>query len=422
LIGPPKGEGPEGDQTGNWNWNKYLNGVPETDVEQLAHLDEWGGPTTYAHMSVGWAIAFDSPFAFTKQVAGDFGGTRNGTVIHWPDGIKAKGEIREQFTHVIDVVPTILEATGIPEPTIVDGVPQIPIQGTSMVYSFDDANAPERHTKQYFEIIGNRGLYQDGWLARTTVKLPWETVKMNTVANDDGWELYNTLEDFSLNNNLAEQFPDRLEAMKATFMEEAIANQVLPLDDRLLERLLPAVAGRPTILKGRTKLDLYPGTKGLDEDAVLNMKNTSGQISASVSVAEGQTADGIIIAQGSRFGGWALYVEDGYPAYTYNNLGDLVTVKSPRKLKAGDTDIRIEMYYDGGGIGKGAHLRLIVNDAVAATGRLETTIASRFSIDEGTDIGMDRGAPVIKRQLNTRRYSEINATINKVTLEVYPEA
>ena len=421
YISGDNGTSPEGDQTGNWNWNKYLNGVPETEAEQLALLDEWGGPNTYAHMSVGWAIAFDSPFAFTKQVAGDFGGTRNGTVIHWPDGIKAKGEIREQFTHVIDVVPTILEATGIPEPTVVDGIPQIPIQGTSMVYSFDDANAPERHTKQYFEIIGNRGLYEDGWLARTTVKLPWETVKMNTVANDDGWELYNTLEDFSLNNNLAEQFPERLEAMKATFMEEAIANQVLPLDDRLLERLLPAVAGRPTILKGRTKLDLYPGAKGLDEDAVINMKNTSGQVTASVSVAEDQTADGIIIAQGSRFGGWALYVEDGHPTYTYNNLGDLVTVKSQEKLSAGDSEIRLEIDYDGGGIGKGADLRLVVNDAAVATGRLETTIASRFSIDEGTDIGMDRGAPVIKRQLNDRRYSEINATVNKVTLEVYPE-
>jgi len=422
YISGDNGTSPEGDQTGNWNWNKYLNGVPETDAEQLAHLDEWGGPDTYAHMSVGWAIAFDSPFAFTKQVAGDFGGTRNGTVIHWPDGINAKGEIREQFTHVIDVVPTILEVTGIPEPTVVDGVPQIPIQGTSMVYSFDDATAPERHTKQYFEIIGNRGLYQDGWLARTTVKLPWETVKMNTVANDDGWELYNTLEDFSLNNNLAEQYPERLEAMRATFMEEAIANQVLPLDDRLLERLLPAVAGRPTIMAGRTTLDLYPGAKGLDEDAVLNMKNTSGQISASVTVAEGQTADGIIIAQGSRFGGWALYVEDGYPAYTYNNLGDLVTVKSASKLSAGDSDIRLEIYYDGGGIGKGADVRLVVNGGAAASGRLETTIASRFSIDEGTDIGMDRGAPVIKRQLNDRRYSEINATINKVTLEILPEA
>ena len=422
YISGDNGTSPEGDQTGNWNWNKYLNGVPETDEEQLAHLDEWGGPTTYAHMSVGWAIAFDSPFAFTKQVAGDFGGTRNGTVIHWPAGIKAKGEIRDQFTHVIDVVPTILEATGIPEPTVVDGVPQIPIQGTSMVYSFDDASAPERHTKQYFEIIGNRGLYQDGWLARTTVKLPWETVKMNTVAKDDGWELYNTLEDFSLNNNLAEQYPERLEAMRATFMEEAIANQVLPLDDRLLERLLPAVAGRPTIMAGRTKLDLYPGAKGLDEDAVLNMKNTSGQVSASVTVAQGQTADGIIIAQGSRFGGWALYVEDGYPTYTYNNLGDLVTVKSNRKLATGESDIRLEIYYDGGGIGKGADIRLVVNEVAAASGRLETTIASRFSIDEGTDIGMDRGAPVIKRQLNSRRYSEINATINKVTLEIFPEA
>ena len=227
YISGDNGTSPEGDQTGHWNWGHFLNGVPETTEEQLAHLDEWGGPTTYAHMSVGWAIAFDSPFAFTKQVAGDFGGTRNGTVVHWPDGIKAKGEVREQFTHVIDVVPTILEATGIPEPTVVDGIPQIPIQGTSMMYSFDDGDADEQHTVQYFEIIGNRGLYQDGWLARTTVKLPWETTMMNTVAADDGWELYNTLEDFSLRNNLADQYPERLEAMRATFMDEAIAKEEL---------------------------------------------------------------------------------------------------------------------------------------------------------------------------------------------------
>jgi len=372
-------------------------------------------------MSVGWAIAFDSPFAFTKQVAGDFGGTRNGTVIHWPDGIKAKGEVREQFTHVIDVVPTILEVTGIPEPTVVDGVPQIPIQGTSMVYSFDDAEAAERHTTQYFEIVGNRGLYQDGWLARATVKLPWETTKMNTVAADDGWELYNTLEDFSLTNNLASQYPERLEAMKATFMEEAIANQVLPLDDRLLERLLPSVAGRPTMMGNRTTLDLYPGALDLVEDSILSIKNVSSSVVANVSLDEGTEADGVIIAQGSRFGGWSFYVEDGYPTYTYNNLGDLDTFRSSRPLSAGDSEIRFEIDYDGGGVGKGATTTLLVNGSVVNSGRLETTTPARFSIDEGTDVGMDRGSPVIKRQLNDRRFSEFNATINKVTLEIYPE-
>jgi len=422
YISGDNGTSPEGDQTGHWNWGHFLNGVPETTEEQLAHLDEWGGPTTYAHMSVGWAIAFDSPFAFTKQVAGDFGGTRNGTVIHWPDGIKAKGEVREQFTHVIDVVPTILEATGIPEPTVVDGVPQIPIQGTSMMYSFDDGDADEQHTVQYFEIIGNRGLYQDGWLARTTVKLPWETTMMNTVAADDGWELYNTLEDFSLRNNLAGQYPERLEAMRATFMEEAIANQVLPLDDRLLERLLPSVAGRPTMMGDRTTLDLYPGALDLVEDSILSIKNVSSSLQASVTVDQGTAADGVIIAQGSRFGGWTLYVEDGYPTYTYNNLGDLATFKSSEPLSAGTSELRFEIDYDGGGIGKGATTTLSVNGEVVSSGRLEKTTPSRFSIDEGTDVGMDRGSPVIQRQLNDQRFSPFNGTINKVTLEIYPEA
>ncbi|MEL0314229.1 MAG: arylsulfatase [Halieaceae bacterium] len=422
YISGDNGTSPEGDQTGHWNWGHFLNGVPETTEEQLAHLDEWGGPTTYAHMSVGWAIAFDSPFAFTKQVAGDFGGTRNGTVVHWPDGIKAKGEVREQFTHVIDVVPTILEATGIPEPTVVDGVPQIPIQGTSMVYSFDDGEADERHTVQYFEIIGNRGLYQDGWLARTTVKLPWETTMMNTVAADDGWELYNTLEDFSLRNNLAAQYPERLEDMRATFMEEAIANQVLPLDDRLLERLLPSVAGRPTMMGNRTTLDLYPGALDLVVDSILSIKNVSSSLQASVTVDQGTAADGVIIAQGSRFGGWSLYVEDGYPTYTYNNLGELATFRSSEPLSAGTSELRFKIDYDGGGIGKGATTTLSVNGEVVSSGRLEKTTPSRFSIDEGTDVGMDRGSPVIQRQLNERRYSAFNATINKVTLEIYPEA
>ena len=421
YISGDNGTSPEGDQTGHWNWGHFLNGIPETTEEQLAYLEDWGGPNTYAHMSVGWAIAFDAPFAFTKQVAGDFGGTRNGTVIHWPAGIKAKGEVREQFTHVIDVVPTILEVTGIPEPTVVDGIPQIPIQGTSMVYSFDNASAPERHTTQYFEIVGNRGLYQNGWLARATVKLPWEKTKMNSVAADDGWELYNTFEDFSLTDNLAAQYPERLEAMKATFMEEAIANQVLPLDDRLLERLLPSVAGRPTMMGSRTQLDLYPGAWDLVEDAILSVKNVSSSVSASVSIDENTQADGVIIAQGSRFGGWSFYIEDGYPAYTYNNLGELVTFKSIEPLAAGDSEVRFEIDYDGGGAGKGATTALRVNGERVAGGRLEKTVPARFSIDEGTDIGMDRGSPVIQRQLNERRFSPFNGTINKVRLEIYPD-
>jgi arylsulfatase len=244
---------------------------------------------------------------------------------------------------------------------------------------------------------------------------------MNSVAADDGWELYNTFEDFSLTDNLAAQYPERLEAMKATFMEEAIANQVLPLDDRLLERLLPSVAGRPTMMGNRTQLDLYPGAWDLVEDAILSVKNVSSSISASVSIDENTQADGVIIAQGSRFGGWSFYIEDGYPAYTYNNLGELVTFKSIEPLAAGDSEVRFEIDYDGGGAGKGATTALRVNGERVAGGRLEKTVPARFSIDEGTDIGMDRGSPVIQRQLNDRRFSPFNGTINKVRLEIYPD-
>ena len=421
YISGDNGTSAEGDQTGNWNWNKYLNGVPETLDEQLAHLDAWGDETTYPHMSVGWAIAFDTPFAFTKQVAGDFGGTRNGTVVHWPAGIQAKGEIRNQFSHVVDVVPTVLEATGIPAPTEVHGVEQIPMQGTSMVYSFDHADAPERHRVQYFEVVGNRGIYEDGWLARCTVKLPWESKAMHSIASDDGWELYDTRHDFSLTNNLAGKYPERLKAMKELFMQQAIENQVLPLDDRLLERLLPEVAGRPTMMGDRTRLELFPGTIGLVEDAILNVKNTSSTITSVIRVPDKKPTNGIIFAQGGRFGGWALYVEDSKPAFAYNYVGDVFDIKSDRPLPAGESTIACNVDYDGGGKGKGATVRLMVNDQVVAEGKLDATVASRFAVDEGSDVGMDRGSPVLKRAIGTLRYDAFDGKIERVILEVQPE-
>ena len=272
YITGDNGTSSEGNDTGNWNWNNMTNGRVETVEEQLEYYDAWGGPTTYPHMSVGWAIAFDAPFAYTKQVASDFGGTRNGTVVHWPNGFKARGELREQFTHVIDIAPTILEVTGIPEPEYVNGVKQIPIQGTSIAYTFDDADAAERHTVQYFEVVGNRGIYADGWLARVVAKLPWERNKRHEVTDDDGWQLYDTRVDFSLSNDLAAQEPERLAAMKQLFLEEAIANHVLPIDDRLLERLLPQVAGRKSLMADRKSITLYPGTFGINENAFIDVK------------------------------------------------------------------------------------------------------------------------------------------------------
>ncbi len=422
YITGDNGASVEGDRTGQWNWNHYLNGVEETPDEQEAKLEEWGGPTTYPMYHMGWAIAFNSPFALSKQVAGDFGGTRNGTVIHWPKRIQQGGGVRTQFSHVNDVAPTILEAANLPMPNTINGIDQIPMQGTSLMYTFDAPDAKEKHDTQYFEIIGNRGIYHNGWMARTTVMYPWMAPKrMNPVVDDSGWQLFDTTKDFSLSNDLADQEPERLVAMKKKFMEEAIANQVLPLDDRLLERLVPSVAGRPTLLGDRTSMDLYPYAWNMVEDSILNVKNTSSSITAQLDLEPGQKENGVIFSQGGRFGGWSLYVENNVPAYTYNYMGKLYTFTSNQSLPVGQSELRFEIDYDGGGIGKGADVRMKINDQVVALGRIDQTIASRFSIDEGADVGLDRGSAVTVKTIGPRRYSAYGGQIDKVTLEIYPK-
>ena len=418
YITGDNGTSPEGNQTGNWNWGHMLNGVPESTEEQLQYLDQWGGPETYPHMSVGWAVAFDAPFAHTKQVAGDFGGTRNGTVIHWPAGIKAKNEIRSQFSHVIDVAPTILAAANIPEPEYVNGIKQFPMQGSSLIYSFDDATAPEQHDRQYFEIVGNRGIYEDGWMARTTVKLPWEIKKRHEITDDDGWELFNTLEDFSMAQNVADQHPKRLQALKDLFVREAVANGVFPLDDRLLERLLPEVAGRPTLMGDRQSITLYPGTFGVNENALINLKNRSSKITAELTVDDPANTNGVIMAQGGRFGGWVLFIEDGHAAYAYNNLGEITVVKSEAPLQPGEQSLVLEFAYDGEGAGKGASVSLHAKDQKPTTAKLESTVASQFSIDEGADVGRDRGSPVLNRQIGGVRQSPFTGQIKTVTIDL----
>ena len=422
YITGDNGASVEGDRTGQWNWNHYLNGVEETPDEQEAKLEEWGGPTTYPMYHMGWAIAFNSPFALSKQVAGDFGGTRNGTVIHWPKRIQKGGGLRTQFSHVNDVAPTILEAANLPMPNTINGVTQIPMQGTSLMYTFDNPDAKEKHNTQYFEIIGNRGIYHNGWMARTTVMYPWMAPeRMNPVADDSGWQLFDTTKDFSLSNDLADQEPERLVAMKKKFMEEAIDNQVLPLDDRLLERLVPSVAGRPTLLGDRTSMDLYPYAWNMVEDSILNVKNTSSSITAQLDVKPGQKESGVIFSQGGRFGGWSLYVENNVPAYTYNYMGKQYTFTSNQPLPVGQSELRFEIDYDGGGVGKGADVRMKINNKVVAVGRLDQTIASRFSIDEGADVGLDRGSAVTVRTIGPRRYSAYGGQIDKVILEIYPK-
>jgi len=313
------GASAEGGMNGMFNEMTYFNGVEETVQDVLKHYDELGGPKTYGHYAAGWAVAGDTPFTWTKQVASSYGGTRNGMIIHWPKGVKGKGEIRSQWHHVIDIAPTVLEAAGLPEPKAVNGVAQTPIEGVSMLYSFNDARAKDRHQTQYFEIFGNRAIYHDGWLAGTVHKAPWDA-KPRAAFEDDTWELYDTRADFSLANDLAKQNPNKLKELQDLFKKEAVQYNVLPLDDRFLERIIPAMVGRPDLMSGRTSLTVYEGMTGMTENVMINMKNRSHTVTAEITVPKGG-AKGVIISQAGRFGGWSLYLKNGKPSYTYNFLG-----------------------------------------------------------------------------------------------------
>ena len=416
IVGD-NGASAEGTMNGLFNEGTYFNGVPETVEEILKHYDELGGPNSYPHYAAGWAVAGDTPFTWTKQVAGSYGGTRNGMVIHWPKGIKAKGEIRSQWHHVIDVAPTILEAVGVPEPKSVNGTPQTPIEGISMVYTFADAKAKDRHKTQYFEIFGNRGIYHDGWLAHTVHRAPWE-LKVRHPLLEDKWELYHVDEDFSSTNDLAAKNPQKLKGLQELFLKEAIKNYVLPLDDRSLERTNAALAGRPDLMAGRTSLTVYEGMVGMSENVFINTKNRSHSITAEVRIPEG-VANGVIIAQAGRFGGWSLYLKDGKPTYAYNFLGlKTYKVAAADALPAGKATIRYEFTYDGGGFGKGGTGTILVNGKKVAEAKIERTQGFIFSADEGVDVGLDGESAV------TDDYKEGNnkftGTIQKVVVEIAP--
>jgi arylsulfatase A-like enzyme len=411
------GTSAEGGMNGLYNEMTYFNGVPEKTEDMLKNYDKWGDPTTYPHMAAGWAVAGNTPFQWTKQVASNYGGTRNGMVVHWPKGIKAKGEVRSQWSHVIDVAPTILEAAGLPEPKSVNGTVQEPIEGVSMMYSFDNAKAADRHTTQYFEIFGNRAIYQDGWYAATIHRAAWEQVPRRPL-KDDIWELYDTRKDFSLANDVAAQNPAKLKEMQASFIAEATKYRVLPIDDRGAERLVAGIAGRPDLMGGRQVLTVYEGMHGMSENVFINAKNMSHTVTAEVETSGGTGVNGAILAQAGRFGGWSLYVKDGKPTYTYNYLGlNEYTVASAQTLPAGKATIRFEFAYDGGGRGKGGIGKLFVNGMEVASGRIELTQANMFSADEGTDVGLDEGTAV------SAGYSipfKFTGKIHKVTVDLKP--
>jgi arylsulfatase A-like enzyme len=395
IVGD-NGASAEGTLNGTFNEMINFNGAAalETPEFMLERLDDFGGPDSYNHYAVGWAHAMDAPYQWTKQVASHFGGTRNGTIVHWPGGISSKGEIRSQFTHVIDVAPTILEVAGLPEPVSVHGVQQMPYEGTSMAYSFDDDAAPDRHETQYFEMFGNRGIYHRGWTAVTRHKTPWILVGEEAPAfDDDKWELYDTTSDWSQARDLAAEHPDRLHELQRLWLIEATRYGVLPLDDRVAERIDAAIAGRPELITGSSQV-LFGGMSRLTENAVINIKNKSHAVTAEIEVPDGG-AQGVIVAQGGSIGGWALYAKEGRPVYCYNLLGiRRFKIAGDREIASGTHQVRAEFAYDGGGLGKGGTVTLHVDGEQVGEGRVEATAAMIFSADDTCDVGAEGGALV----------------------------
>jgi len=412
YIAGDNGASAEGQMNGMFSEMTYFSGVPETVPDMLKHYDDWGSPSTYPHFSAGWAVAMDAPFAYTKQIASDFGGTRNGMIINWPAGIKSKGEVRTQFGHVIDIAPTIYEAAKIPAPKMVNGIEQDPIEGVSLIYTFNSQDAKEKHSVQYFEMLGNRGIYQDGWFARTIHRAAW-LQKPPTTLLEDKWELYNTNEDFSLANDLSAQKPEKLKEMQDLFMKEAEKYHVLPIDDRLLERTDAQLMGRPTVLGNRTSLTLGEGMKGMGVDIFIDLRNKSYTITADVEIKA--DANGVIVCQGGRFGGLSFYMRNGKPAFSYNYLGlESTQIISSQPLKPGKYQIVYEFKKDGDGPGKGGIGIITVNGTKVAEGKLLRTQPGIFSVDDLADIGIDEGTPVADYGPS----SKFTGKIDKVKIEV----
>ena len=412
------GSSAEGGLNGTFNEMVVLNGLPDSVEDQLKRLDEMGGPMAYGHFHAAWAHATNTPFQWTKQVASHYGGTRNPLVVHWPKGIKAKGHVRQQWHHVIDIAPTVMEAAGLPFPTSVNGAKQKPFEGVSMIYSFDDPAAEDRHTTQYFEMFGNRAIYHDGWTAVTKHRTPWQTgqIKLPPLT-EDKWELYNVTQDFSQADDLAAKEPEKLKTLQALWMEEAKKHNVLPLDDRVAERFNAAIAGRPDLMGDRKSLTVYEGMTGMMENAFINVKNRSHTMTAEVEIPKGG-GEGVIVCQGGRFAGWSLYMKNGKVSYVHNWVGkERYTITSSRRLPPGNATIRYEFDYEGGNKpGMGGTGTLYVDGNKVAEGRIDKTTPFLFSADETADVGVDDATPVTEAY--KERDNEFNGRIDKVTIEL----
>ena len=413
LIIGDNGASAEGSINGTFNELLMLNGVTTVETPEFlrSRIDKFGSPDAYNHYAVGWAWAMDTPYQWTKQVASHWGGTRNGTIIHWPKGIKEKNAIRNQFSHVIDVAPTILEATGIPEPTIVNSVMQSPYEGKSMLYTFNDSKAPERRDVQYFEMFGNRGIYYKGWTAVTKHRTPW--VAAATIPFDqDNWELYAPT-DWSQAHDLSKEMPDKLRELQRLWLIEATKYNVIPLDDRGLERFNAEIAGRPQLIKGNSQL-LFAGMGRLPENALLNIKNKSWSLTAEIEIpATG--VEGVIMNQGGKFGGWSLYTKAGKAKFAYNFLGlKFFTIEADRPIPAGKHQVRMEFKYDGGGLAKGGNVTLYYDGTKTGEGHVDATIP--MVATEESNVGRDIGTNVTPDY--TTETSQFNGKIKWVRIDL----
>jgi arylsulfatase A-like enzyme len=391
YISGDNGTSAEGSAIGTTFDLAAIQGIDMPVDAQLKFYNVLGSDLTTPHMSVAWSWAFDTPFKWTKQIASFFGGTRQGMAISWPGHIKDLGGIRPQFHHIIDIVPTILEATGIQAPETVDGIAQKPIEGVSMAYTFDsaNANAPSKRDTQYFEMFGNRALYHDGWIAATVPpQPPWlmGTVKMPDVLTGYKWELYNIAEDYSESNDLAAKNPDKLKELQDLFMVEAKKYQVLPLDNSILERILTP---RPSATAGRTEFTYMSEVSGLPDGSAPNILTRSYSISAEVEVPAGG-GEGMLNTLGGRFGGYGLYLLKGKPVFTYNLLGlERFRWEGKTALAPGKHTILFDFKYDGPGLAKGGTGVLSVDGKEVDNKKIPHTIPALMTIDETFDIGVD---------------------------------
>ncbi|HET6172865.1 MAG TPA: arylsulfatase [Gaiellales bacterium] len=415
IIGD-NGASAEGTVNGCFNEVAVLNGMSalETPEFLMSKIDDFGGPDAYNHYAVGWAHAMDTPYQWTKQVASHFGGTRNGTIVHWPNGIDAKGEIRAQFHHVIDIAPTILEAAKLPAPTIVNSVQQAPYEGTSMLYAFNDAQASDRHETQYFEIFCNRGIYHKGWTAVTRHGIPW-LGSYERAFEDDVWELYDTNTDWTQAHDLAQEMPDKLRELQRLFLIEATKYHVLPLDDRMFERFNPDLAGRPQLIGGDSQI-LFGGMSRLSEGSLVVTKNKSYSLTAEIEVPQ-SGASGVIAALGGSVGGWSLYAHNGRLKHCYNFFGiERFSAESTQPIPAGKHQVRMEFAYDGGGLAKGGDVSLYVDGKKDGQGRVEHTVPMLFSADETCDVGKETGSAVSPDYGPTG--NEFNGRVNWVQIDL----